>query len=140
MVRVKRMSEDVQMPQHATEGSAARDLRANESCVIGSGGRSLVATGLQFAIPTGWVGVIKSRSGLAVKGMDVGAGVCDSDFRGEVKVLLCNNSLKPFYINKGDRIAQLLVVPHYSHVCWEEVGELDETGRGAGGFGSSGVV
>ena len=102
-------------------------------------GKVLVGTGLAFAIPTGNYGRIAPRSGLAVKNsLHVGAGVVDSDYRGEVKVLLFNHSDIDFEVTEGDRIAQM-IIEKYTMTDLCEVEELSETARGEGGFGSTGV-
>ena len=103
-------------------------------------GKALIGTGLAFAIPTGNYGRIAPRSGLAAKNsIDVGAGVIDSDYRGEVKVLLFNLSDVDFTINEGDRCAQM-IIEKYTMTQLEEVQDLSDTARGEGGFGSTGVA
>ena len=102
-------------------------------------GKALIGTGLAFAIPVGNYGRIAPRSGLAVRNsLHVGAGVVDADYRGEVKVLLFNHSDDDFEVKEGDRIAQM-IIEKYTLTALEEVEELSETERGAGGFGSTGV-
>jgi dUTP pyrophosphatase len=126
-------------PQRQTPGSAGYDLVASESTVILSGKRKLVGTGLQISIPSNCYGRIAPRSSLAWKNqVDIGAGVIDSDYRGEVKVLLVNNGSDFYQVNIGDRIAQLIL----TRIETPEiivVGELSSTSRGSGGFGSTGT-
>lgn len=118
---------------------AGYDICSNENICVPCKTRKLISTGLYLQIPQGFVGVIKSRSGLSVnEGIEVGAGVIDSTYRGEVKVLLYNHSFNSFPINKGDRIAQLLIIPLYDGEI-KEVEELTETDRGGNGFGSTGI-
>ena len=130
-------------PSYATEKSAGMDLKANidEPIVLGSLERALVPTGIYMALPDGTEAQVRPRSGLAAKfGISVlnAPGTIDADYRGEVKVILVNLSSEPFVVNPGERIAQL-VVARYEKVEWEEVDTLDETDRGAGGFGSTGM-
>ena len=108
--------------------------------VIEPMGRALVPTGLAFALPSGWEAQVRPRSGLAVKhGVTVlnAPGTIDADYRGEVKVALVNLSTAPFRIERGERIAQLVVAP-VAQVGWQPVASLPDTARGAGGFGSTG--
>jgi dUTP pyrophosphatase len=126
------------LPDYATEGAAGADLRAAEAVTLAPGARSAVATGISVEIPPGHVGLVWPRSGLAVRqGIDTLAGVIDSDYRGEVKVVLVNHGTEPFAIAAGDRIAQLLVQP-VARVRFTRAA-LAPTGRGAGGFGSTGA-
>jgi dUTP pyrophosphatase len=125
------------LPDYATEGSAGADLSAAESVTLAPGGRAAVSTGISVEIPPGHVGLVWPRSGLAVRhGLDTLAGVIDSDYRGEVKVVLVNHGLEPFTIAVGDRIAQLLVQPVVRARFTRAA--LAPTARGAGGFGSTG--
>ena len=131
-------------PAYATEKSAGMDLKANieEPIVLGPLERAMVPTGLFIALPDGTEAQVRPRSGLAAKyGISVlnAPGTIDADYRGEVKVILVNLSNEPFVINPGERIAQM-VVAKYEKVEWEEVEILDETERGAGGFGSTGKL
>ena len=131
--------EAVEEPGYAHPGDAGFDLRATESLSIEPGVRALVPTGLRFAIPEGYVGLVWDRSGLAVKhGMHCFAGVIDSGYRGEVKVVLANLGQATFSVEKGMRIAQMLVQPVVS-ASLVRVQSLEETTRGEGGFGSTGV-
>ena len=130
-------------PSYATEKSAGMDLKANieEPVVLGPLERAMIPTGLFIALPDGTEAQVRPRSGLAAKhGISVqnSPGTIDSDYRGEIKVILVNLSNEPFVINPGERIAQM-VVARYEKVEWDEVDVLDETERGAGGFGSTGV-
>ncbi len=140
-LKVKLLTSTAKAPTKATDGSAGFDLYADEDCsldAIYEGARKTVSTGISVAIDPDKVGLIWPRSGLAAKhGIDTGAGVIDSDYRGEVKVLLFNHGHVPFDIRRGDRIAQLLIVPAYGQSV-EIVDELDDTERGGNGFGSSG--
>lgn len=129
-------------PFYATASSAGMDLKANidEPITLAPLERALVATGLYIALPEGTEAQIRPRSGLAAKhGITVlnTPGTIDADYRGEIKVILVNLSNEPFTINPGERIAQM-VVARYEKVEWEEVDTLDDTERGAGGFGSTG--
>jgi len=141
-VEVKRLphGEGLPLPAYATEGSAGMDVVAAEDVTIAPGTRHAVATGLCFAIPLGYEIQVRPRSGLAFKhGITVPntPGTIDSDYRGELKVLLINHGPEDFVIARGDRVAQLIVAPLTQGV-WQEVDELDATERGAGGFGSTG--
>jgi dUTP pyrophosphatase len=141
-VRLKRLphGEGLALPAYATSGAAGMDVLAAEDCVIASGQRHAVATGLAVAIPQGYEIQVRPRSGLALKhGITVPntPGTIDSDYRGELKVILINHGAGDFAIQRGDRIAQLVLAP-VTQAAWEEVDELDTTTRGAGGFGSTG--
>lgn len=129
------------MPSYAREGDAGADLVANEPATVPAGGRVLVKTGIKIAIPSGYVGLVHPRSGLALKsGITVlnTPGTIDAGYRGEVGVVLFNTTAEDFQVLVGDRIAQL-VVQQVSIASFEVVESLDETSRGAGGFGSTGV-
>ena len=142
-MRVKIVNESgYAVPSYATELSAGMDLKANitEPITLGPLERAMVPTGLYMALPDGTEAQVRPRSGLAAKfGISVlnSPGTIDADYRGEVKVILVNLSNEPFVVNPGERIAQL-VVARYEKVEWDEVEVLDETERGAGGFGSTG--
>ncbi len=133
-------------PEYATSGSAAVDLRAaideSETVVIAPGARALIPTGLSISPETrDVVAVIAGRSGLGVKkGVSLanGIGVIDSDYRGEIGVCLINNGEEPFEVHRGDRIAQMMFLP-VATANFLEVADLDETERGAGGFGHTGI-
>lgn len=131
------------LPEYATPLSAGLDLRANieESIVLRPMERQLIGTGLYIALPSGYEAQVRPRSGLALKhGITVlnTPGTIDADYRGEVKVLLINLSAEPFTINEGERIAQMVIARH-EHAELTLVEELDETERGAGGYGHTGV-
>ena len=131
------------LPQYATEQSAGLDLRANLDCPVELKPleRKLIPTGLYMALPKGYEAQVRPRSGLAIKkGITVlnSPGTIDADYRGEICVILINLSDQPFLINDGERIAQM-VIARYEQAEWEQVDVLDETERGAGGFGHSGV-
>ncbi len=130
------------LPSYATSLSAGMDLKADidEAVVLGPLQRAMIPTGLFIALPRGSEAQIRPRSGLAAKnGITVinSPGTIDADYRGEIKVLLVNLSDEPFTVNPGERIAQMVVARH-EQVEWDEVEILDETVRGAGGFGSTG--
>ena len=125
-------------PEYASAGAAGADLRASEAVEIAPGGRAAVPTGVRLQIPPGHVGLVWPRSGLAVRhGIDTLAGVIDSDYRGEVRVVLVNHGDESFRIAPGDRVAQL-VVQRVERAAFTAKAEIDDTGRGAGGFGSTG--
>ena len=128
------------MPSYATAGAAGMDLRSAESLTIKPHARALVATGIAIALPHGFEAQVRPRSGLAIKhGVTVlnAPGTIDCDYRGEIKVPLINHGTEDFVIARGDRIAQMVVAPALQ-VALQEVTSLDETQRGASGFGSSG--
>jgi dUTP pyrophosphatase len=136
--------EGLPLPAYETAQAAGMDLRAavadDEPLTLKPGGRFAVPTGLAFALPPGFEGQVRPRSGLAFKsGVTVlnTPGTIDADYRGEVKVILINLGEEDFHIRRGDRIAQLVVAPVVQST-WREVDSLDETARGAGGFGSTG--
>jgi dUTP pyrophosphatase len=135
---------DLPLPAYETAGAAGMDLRAaiaeDEPIVLRPGARFAVPTGLAFALPDGYEGQVRPRSGLAARhGVSQvnTPGTIDADYRGEVKVILINLGEEDFTIRRGDRIAQLVVAP-VARATWLEVDSLDETVRGAGGFGSTG--
>ena len=133
-------AKDFPLPEYATPASAGLDLRASEGCVIPSGGRALVPTGLRIALPEGYEAQVRPRSGLALEhGVTLpnSPGTIDADYRGEIGVILMNLGQEPFVVEPGDRIAQMIVAP-VTRVAWSEAEELDATERGEGGFGSTG--
>lgn len=141
-LRVQRLRSSATLPVRATGGAAGLDLCAclEQDLVLSPGARVLVPTGIAIALPAGHEGQVRPRSGLAVKhGVTVlnAPGTIDEDYRGEVKVILVNLGEAPLTIHHGDRIAQLVVAP-VVRLMVEEVGSLDPTGRGDGGFGSTG--
>jgi dUTP pyrophosphatase len=134
---------DLEAPRAASAGSAGLDLRAavDEPWILEPGERTLVPTGFSLEIPPGWEGQVRPRSGLALRhGITLpnAPGTIDSDYRGELKVILANLGQEPFTIERGDRIAQL-VIAAVAQASVVEVEELEETDRGVGGFGSTGV-
>lgn len=141
-VRIRRLphGHGLPLPEYATAGAAGMDVVAAEPLILRPGMRHAVATGFAVAIPPGYEIQVRPRSGLALKhGISVPntPGTVDSDYRGEVKVILINHSDDNFTIARGDRIAQLVVSP-VTLARWQEVEELDDTQRGSGGFGSTG--
>jgi dUTP pyrophosphatase len=142
LVKVKRLphGEGLPLPAYATPGAAGMDVVSAEDVTLAPGARHAVATGLALAIPQGYEIQVRPRSGLALKhGITVPntPGTIDSDYRGELKVILVNHGPEPFVIARGDRIAQLVLAP-VVQAAWDEVEALDATARGAGGFGSTG--
>lgn len=136
-------AEDLPLPSYATAGAAGLDLRAAVPAplVVAAGERVLVPTGFRIAVPHGFEAQVRPRSGLALRHGIVlpnAPGTIDSDYRGEVQVILWNAGPAPFRISRGDRIAQLVVAP-VAHVQLDEVA-LDDTERGSGGFGSTGAA
>lgn len=146
-VRVKPLPhyDGLELPRYETAGSAGMDLRAAlpeaEPVVLQPGEWRLIPTGLCIALPSGYEAQIRPRSGLAAKHAITCVntpGTVDSDYRGEMRVNLINHGREPFTIQRGERIAQIVIAPLIQAV-WDEVDTLDETERGAGGFGSTGV-
>lgn len=139
---IRRLDHSVELPTYAYAGDAGLDLRANEDVTLAPHERRLISTGLAVAIPEGFAGFVQPRSGLALKqGLSMAntPGLVDSHYRGELKVCAVNlDDEHPITIERGERIAQL-VIQRVPTVRLVEVDELDETDRGAGGFGSSGV-
>ena len=132
---------DLPFPTYASAGAAGMDVVAAEALTLAPGARHAVATGFAIAIPPGYEVQVRPRSGLALKhGITClnSPGTIDSDYRGEVKVILANLGEAPFVIARGDRIAQLVPAP-VQRATFAEVESLDQTQRGAGGFGSTGV-
>ena len=143
-VPVKRLPNfaGLELPAYATQGAAGMDVLSAEDVTLAPGGRHAVATGLAMAIPPGFEIQVRPRSGLALKhGVTVPntPGTIDSDYRGELKVIMINHGDAPFEIRRGDRVAQLVLAP-VTRASWLPVDELDETARGQGGFGSTGGV
>ena len=143
-IAVKRLphGEGLDLPAYATSGAAGMDVVSAEDVTIAPGARHAVATGLAMAIPPGFEIQVRPRSGLALKhGITVPntPGTIDSDYRGELKVILINHGAQPFVVRRGDRVAQLVVAP-VTQGAWLEVEQLDATARGEGGFGSTGGV
>ena len=141
-VKIKRLphGHGLDLPGYATDGAAGMDVLAAESVTLKPGQRHAVATGLAMAIPHGYEIQVRPRSGLALKhGITVPntPGTIDSDYRGELKVILINHGADDFAIERGDRVAQLVLAP-VTQAGWEEVDDLDATKRGESGFGSTG--
>ena len=144
VVKVQLISDGARLPVYGSSQAAGADLCAclgNQSLTIEPHRWAMVPTGIAIALPVGYEAQVRPRSGLAAKkGITVlySPGTVDSDYRGEVKVILINHSDEPFVINDGDRIAQMVIARHES-ASFEVVSSLDETERGSGGFGSTGV-
>lgn len=141
-VQVMREGEGLPLPEYQTEYAAGMDLRAAiaEPITLAPGERALLSTGLGVAVPVGYEAQVRPRSGLASgHGITLlnSPGTIDADYRGTIKVVLINLGGEPFTIHRGDRIAQLIIAP-VTRVEWELVGEVAETARGPGGFGSTG--
>ena len=141
-VRIKRLAhgEGLDLPAYATQGAAGMDVVAAETVELAPGARHAVATGFALAIPEGYEIQVRPRSGLALKhgiGVHNAPGTIDSDYRGELKIILVNHGAESFAVARGDRIAQLVLAP-VVRADWEEVADLDATERGQGGFGSTG--
>jgi dUTP pyrophosphatase len=135
-------AEDLPLPVYASDGAAGADLAAavEGELVIEPGGRALVPTGLRIALPRGYEAQVRPRSGLALQHgvlLPNAPGTIDADYRGEIRVILLNAGREPFVVRRGDRIAQLVVAP-VLRARFEAVDALDETARGAGGFGHTG--
>ena len=136
-------NDDTKTPIRATKGAAGFDLYAAHDLVISHGSQQRMLTGISLKIPYGLVGIVKPRSGLAFRlGLDTGAGVIDSDYRGEIGLLFFNhNTLSNIKVNKGDRVAQIIIMPYYPYdievvECSDT--EWNDTDRGDSGFGSTG--
>jgi dUTP pyrophosphatase len=140
-LRVRLLLPGAELPTRAHEGDAGLDLRAAEPATIGPGERAAIGTGIAVEIPAGHAGLVLPRSGLALKhgiALVNAPGLIDSGYRGELRVLLLNTDREhEFELERGDRIAQLLIVP-FAAAAPVDVAELSETDRGLGGFGSSG--
>ena len=137
-VEIQKVHTEAKVPSYAHQGDAGMDLFAVESCTIAPGTRALVPTGIALKIPKGYVGLVWDKSGLAVKkGLTMLAGVIDSGYRGEIKVVVQNLGSEDFEVVSGNKIAQLLIQPVFQPEL-VEVESLDATSRGDGGFGSTG--
>ncbi len=142
-IHIKRLRKETPIPQYMTEGSSGMDLFAclKEEAILSPGERKVIPTGISVAIPEGFEGQIRPRSGLAIRnglGIVNGPGTIDADYRGEVGVVLINFGKEPITIRDGDRIAQL-VISQVFRAIWEEVNDLSPTPRQEGGFGHTGV-
>lgn len=141
-VRFVRLDPDLDPPQRAHDTDGAVDLRSREDIVLAPGERLAAATGIAVSIPAGFAGWVIPRSGLAARlGLSIvnAPGLIDADYRGEVKVLLVNLSAETITLSRGDRIAQMAIIP-VALGQWEETDVLEDTVRGIGGLGSSGVA
>ncbi|MDR3559651.1 MAG: dUTP diphosphatase [Candidatus Pacebacteria bacterium] len=137
-VLVKKLHTDAEMPKFALPGDAGMDLHSIENVIIEPGKRYACGTGVAMEIPEGYAGLIWDKSGIAAKfGIETLGGVIDSGYRGEVKVILVNLGQEDYKIEKGDKVAQILIQKIYNPEI-EEVSALDDSQRGAGGFGSTG--
>ena len=140
-VNVKKLSKNAKLPAYGSEYAAGADLYAAEPVCIAPGETAFVHTGIAVELPAGTVGLVYARSGLACK-QDLApankVGVIDCDYRGEVMVALHNHGRETRSVERGDRIAQLVIAPYYT-AAFTEAEELSETVRGAGGFGSTGI-
>ena len=142
-IAIKRLphGEGLPLPDYATERAAGLDIVSAEELTLAPGARHAVATGFAIAIPNGYEVQVRPRSGLALKhGISLAntPGTIDADYRGEVKVIMINLGTEPFAIARGDRIAQLVPAPVLT-AEFDEVADLDDTARGTGGFGSTGI-
>ena len=142
-IQIKKLSNEVITPKYETSGSSGMDIAAyiRQDIIINPGEKALIPTGFSLSVPQGYEVQIRPRSGLAAKkGVTVlnTPGTIDSDYRGEIKVILINLSKDIFYVKSGERIAQMVVCP-VKQVVVEEVNELSDTNRGVGGFGSTGT-
>lgn len=138
MFRVKPLVPSVPLPARQTDGSAGYDMHSVEAHTVDPGCRVRVPTGMAIAVPSGHAGVLKTRSSMALVGIDVCGGVIDSDYTGEVSVILHNTSDVAYSVKLHQRIAQLLIVPVFTAAV-QVVEDLEPTARGADGFGSTGV-
>lgn len=140
-IKWQRLHPEAKPPSLESNGAAGFDLSSTESVTIESGGTMVIPTGLRIKIPAGWEGQVRSRSGLSIKGLVVtnSPGTIDSDYRGEIKVILTNQSDEPFTVNSGDRIAQMVFNEVPIVVFTEATIDPNETERATGGFGSTGV-
>lgn len=137
-LQAKKLYSDAQLPQMIKEGDAAMDFYSYKDYELAPGQKIIAETGVAIAIPRGYWGNVRDRSGLAAKhGIHTMAGVFDSNYRGEVQIILINLGKEKYKINKGDRICQMIIEKH-EDLEIEEVEELDETNRGEGRFASSG--
>jgi dUTP pyrophosphatase len=144
ILRINPEQKDIHVPEYATEGSAGMDICAaiDQDVEIQPGDTVLIPTGFIIELPKGHEAQVRPRSGLAIKhniGILNSPGTIDSDYRGEVKIILTNFGKKPYLVHRGDRIAQM-VVAKYERVQWKEASSLNESVRGEGGFGHTGIV
>jgi dUTP pyrophosphatase len=143
ITHVSESTKDIPLPHYATDGSAGMDIHAavENELIIPPMETVLVPSGFAIEVPIGYEAQIRPRSGLAIKnniGIMNAPGTIDSDYRGEVKIILSNFGKIPFIVKRGDRIAQMIIA-QYTRIEWEEVDQLSETTRGEGGFGHTGI-
>ncbi len=145
-IRICRVSDrikDIPLPSYATDGSSGMDIRAGveDKLTLRPGETALIPTGFRIEVPPGYEAQVRPRSGLAINnsvGILNSPGTIDSDYRGEVKIVITNFGKKEFTVARGDRIAQLVIAP-VAHATWKEVSSIDSTSRGEGGFGHTGT-
>jgi len=137
-IKIRKLSKDAKIPSYANKTDAGMDIYSNEDLIIKPGYRTLVKTGISIEFPRNYTALVWDKSGIAKKGIKVMAGVFDSEYRGEYKIVLLNVGSKDYVIKKGEKIAQILIQP-VVHVKIEEVETLGKTKRGSGGFGSTGL-
>jgi len=137
-LKVKKIHKDAKLPLYSRKGDAGLDLFSVVDCVLEAGEVKPIQTGIKVAIPHGYVGLVWDKSGISLQGVHRLAGVVDSGYRGEIQVVLVNLGKEPFVINKGMKIAQMLIQP-IEEVKVVESEELDDTSRGENGFGSTGL-
>lgn len=137
-LNIKKLHPDAKIPSYAHEGDAGMDIYAVEHSIINAGNRALIKTGLSFELPLGYVALVWDKSGVSNNhGVKTLGGVIDAGYRGEIKIGLLNTSNEDFEIEKGDKVAQILI-QKIEHPEIEEVEDLSETSRGEGGWGSTG--
>jgi dUTP pyrophosphatase len=137
-IRIKRITPEAKVPAYAHPGDAGMDLFSCVDMSLAPGEAKPVPTGIQMAIPQGYVGLVWDKSGISLKGVHRLAGVVDAGYRGEVRIVMVNLGAEPFVIRAGMKIAQMLIQPVEAPTIVES-GTLDDTSRGAGGFGSTGL-
>ncbi len=138
-LHIKKLSATATLPKYAHPHDAGLDLYSSETIIVNPGERKLIPTGIAIAIPPGFVGLIWDKSGIATNlGLKTMAGVIDSGYRGEIKILIHNLSSQPYTVQVGTKIAQMLIQPVVQNEI-VEVQDLDDTSRGEGGFGSTGI-
>ena len=139
VIKIKKLDSEAKLPCYACSGDAGMDFYSNEEVVLLPNERRLVSTGISMVIPTGYVGLIWDKSGLAFKhGLKTMAGVIDSGYRGEIKILVHNLSKENYLVEKGKKIAQMLIQPVEQRRIIE-IENLEDSSRGDGGFGSTGL-
>jgi len=139
-VKIKKLSPEAVLPSYALEGDAGLDIYALEDSEVSPGARAMIPTGVAIEIPKGYVALVWDKGGIAYKnGIKTMAGVCDSNYRGEYKIIILNTSKEIFKVKKGNKIAQILI-QKVEQAEIEEVKDLSDTERGSGGFGSTGLT